>query len=545
MPKRLYFISLAILLFLVSAGYVLTSLLQSYPPSVIVITVESLRNDLATPVTTPHLFRASLEGRRFTRHRAVSGWTGSNIVSLLTGLTPFASGVHTRGQSVESQRILPLELLAETGYRVEGIQGFMMMDIYRNLGLTVKPETNDLLYSLSMLVSSGEPFFTWYHYVHTHLPYATVGDYETSTSRALSKRLMDQDLRSRLQLVQGQSAIHYDQATFHAEDTPLVHALQLSSIREFDDWFKGFWDFFVKSGLQRNTILVVTADHGDEHAERGLVGHASTTLAGHLHEEIVRVPFIIWLPPGIADNFPDVDLQQMTTHEDLMPTILDLLGQKHQQSFKGRNIFTTREDSTWLAMTSSGGFAEPDPDHMKYFEYGVISGSWKLLYRTDHGAKDSFRLYNLDTDPGENDNLAPHKPLLVGELFRSLSEPIRDRSVASGIANNQKSGNESSLREPVWVYPSENKTFSYNDLQGNLKLEWNGSTDKEYILEYIAGIGGKQISGSLVVKGTVKDFGKISRRYWETWIVPYSPFRIRVSETGGRWSSWLALRAKP
>ena len=547
MVKRFLFISLASCFFLVSAGYTLISLLQSAPPSVIVITVESLRNDLVTDENCPHLLQASQRGIRFSRHRAVSGWTGNNIVSLLTGLTPFASGVHTRGQSVDPESHLPLELLAESGYRVEGTQGFMMMDIYRHLGLTVKPDTDDWLYSLSLLIQSGEPFFSWYHYVHTHLPYIAAGGYESDISRALSQGQMDEDMRGRLLLVQNQSAIHHNQATFVAEDIPLVREMQLGTIREFDDWFARFWDFFINSGLQRNTILVVTADHGDGHGERGLVGHASTTLAGHLHEEIIRVPFIIWLPPRIAGSLPDVDSRQMTTHEDLMPTIMGLLGQKHQLSFKGRNIFTSSGDSTWLGMTSSGGFAEQDPANMRYFEYGIISEPWKLLYRTDHTQKGTYRLYNLEDDPGELNNIGAFNPSIVDNLSSLLAEQIETRTIVQADIHAAVPGAAYHTAAPVWLHPPmDNRVFSYNDLREKFRLEWSGLADKVYVLQYIAGSGTQQISGLLEVQGTIIDFGKISRRYWNTWVVSYSPFRIRVSESGsGNWSNWLDLAAKP
>ena len=99
---------------------------------------------------TPSLLKIAEQGTRFTNHRAVSGWTGTNIISLLTGLTPFESGVHTRGQSVSLNQNLPLYVLQRSGYQVEGIQGFMHMDIYRIMGLNILTETSDLL-SLNML----------------------------------------------------------------------------------------------------------------------------------------------------------------------------------------------------------------------------------------------------------------------------------------------------------------------------------------------------------------------------------------------------------
>ena len=47
---------------------------------------------------------------------------------------------------------------------------------------------------------------------------------------------------------------------------------------------------------------MLTTDHGEEHLERGQVGHASTTRNGHLHEELVRLPLIVWRPRSGASS---------------------------------------------------------------------------------------------------------------------------------------------------------------------------------------------------------------------------------------------------
>lgn len=53
---------------------------------------------------------------------------------------------------------------------------------------------------------------------------------------------------------------------------------------------------------------------------------------------------------------------------------------------------------------------------------------------------------------------------------------------------------------------------------------------KKYILEYVAGSGAETLQGTIEVEGNRKDFGQISRRYWQTWIVPKSPIRVRIRQ---------------
>ena len=538
--------AIAVTVFLAAAVYSYISLHRAASISVLIVTVESLRDDAVTIENTPSLLKIAEQGTRFTNHRAVSGWTGTNVVSLLTGLTPFESGVHTRGRSISPHKNLPLYILQRSGYQVEGIQGFMLMDIYRNMGLTILTEVRDLQQWLSAKVISHKPFLGWYHYVDTHLPYTTVTDYPTEASRALSGGSYSADQSERLALVQSNYAIHHDEARFERKDVQAVHDLQSSTIREFDAWFAQFWDFFNETGLRRRTILVLTADHGDEHGERGLVGHASTTLRGHLHEEIVRVPLFVWLPEHFSHNSTEAQIDLVSTHEDVMPTILALLRKSAEFNFKGRNLFKSRIDSSWRGMTSSGGFAEPDPHDVNYFEYGILSGTWKLRLRIDRDAHKTFFLHNLKSDRDEVFNLSEEHPDVVDELYTRIQPYIDSQTVLEPAVVATRYVVYEDDSGPVWIHPAVSRTVSYDDMQGKFMLEWHGPADHKYVIEYAAGEDQKQIKGFLNVHGAGKDFGDISKRYWDTWVVPNSPYRLRVRKQGSdQWSRWLELQAVP
>ena len=99
--------------------------------NVLLLTVESLRADAVTSETTPNLLRlAAAHGTRFSEHRAVSAWTGANIVTLLTGWSPFQHRVQSRGQRISAEHDLALELIADAGWRGSGLQAFMRVPIF-------------------------------------------------------------------------------------------------------------------------------------------------------------------------------------------------------------------------------------------------------------------------------------------------------------------------------------------------------------------------------------------------------------------------------
>jgi choline-sulfatase len=551
---RYLFISLSCLLFLVLLATALRQSGERQRLRVVLLTIESLRDEQVDETNTPHLLAAAADGGvRFTGHRAVSGWTATNIVTLLTGLSPFASGIHTRGQSLPEQLHPPLQQLADLDYLVEGLQPFMTMDIYQNLGLEVDRRGPEPTLWLAEQRRHGGPFFLWYHYVHTHLPYGP---------EPLPEH-WPQEVRARMEKVRTQASVLHDEARFSPEDVPLVRAMHAKRIVEFDQWFGEFWGFWQRAGLSRDTILVVTADHGDEHGERGMVGHASTTLAGHLHEEVVRVPLFIWLPEPLAHLADRVDPSATSSHADIMPTLLARLGIKAALPLEGRDLLTTPrhgqtkaptttapadgEGCSWLAMTGSGGFAEPDPERIRYFEYACLQDGWKSRLRVAADGEEQLFLYHLGSDPGETINHATNQPhradlhrrLLREAMARQVTVPVR-----SGTGEESDDGGAETVLQ--WLHPTRSGPYSYADAKGQFRLQWTGAADREYIIDYRAGHGRKALTGTLAVRGPSKDFGTIDSRYWLTWIVPNSPYRLRIREADGPGSSpWLELEARP
>lgn len=507
--------------------------------NVVVLTVESLRRDLVNVENTPNLLSAVESGGRLTNHLAVSGWTGANIVSILSGLSPFTSGVHTRGQSVDPAYVLPLEQLVRKGYSAEGIQGFMTMDIYSDLGLSVIDPGADLLYWLAGKQVEGRPFFLWYHYLYTHLPYPAL----TTPKEANGENLTDGQAVERYQAASSRSAIHVGEYLFKPEDVSVIGSMHAMAVREFDLWFEQFWEFYLASGMHRNTILIVTADHGDEHGERGLVGHASTTLAGHLHAEIVNLPFLYWLPESLKKR-KWLNEPHYTSHMDIMPTILDALGMESVEDLPGHSLFAGQADGLWTGMTSGGGFSEKDPRNVEYYMYGVQQKEWKLLWKRYSSGSEEFYLYNTLKDEGEKDNLASAHPGKV-RVLKDLLEPLISAQTVRPVHASAVANQEGEKRVKLsWIFPQEDSMFRYEELDGKFRLEWNGVPGQNYIIHYEAGTGGQKLSGDLEVRGPVKDFGIIGKRYWDTWIVPYSPYRIRVATAGeDNWSDWITLEA--
>jgi hypothetical protein len=113
-----------------------------------------------------------------------------------------------------------------------------------------------------------------------------------------------------------------------------------SRVAHMDHCFGDFIAALKKSGMYDNSIIIVTADHGDSLGERGRWGHAYT-----IYPEIVRVPLIVHLPPAMKARVA-WDPQAVAFLSDITPSLYYLLGQKPilENPMFGRPLFTASLD---------------------------------------------------------------------------------------------------------------------------------------------------------------------------------------------------------
>ncbi len=90
----------------------------------------------------------------------------------------------------------------------------------------------------------------------------------------------------------------------------------LNSVHHLDTQLERIFKFLDEEKLLKNTIVVVTGDHGEEFMEKGHWGHNES-----FHEEQVRPPLLIYVP-----GMPHRDIYYMSSHLDLPATIGRLIG---------------------------------------------------------------------------------------------------------------------------------------------------------------------------------------------------------------------------
>jgi arylsulfatase A-like enzyme len=137
-------------------------------------------------------------------------------------------------------------------------------------------------------------------------------------------------------------------------------------------------------GVWDQTMLVLTADHGDELWESGRVGHEQGQ-----DETLLHVPLLIHYPP----LFPAARIAHASEGIDVLPTIADALGIPPSDDWQGASLVQAAHGGApYIGLASSSGYEK---------EHGARIGPWKL--RLAGTAAPS--LYLLTADPDEQRNL--------------------------------------------------------------------------------------------------------------------------------------------
>jgi hypothetical protein len=176
-----------------------------------------------------------------------------------------------------------------------------------------------------------------------------------------------------------------------------------AEIRRTDEEIDRFVRAIALLPRSNETLLVVTADHGEEFGRHGRERHGMT-----LYEQAVRVPFITWSPGRDANRFIKSPLPFSLV--EFRPFLMSLLGGPAFEPATQSFFFTMYEE---------------DP------QVGILSGNWKLIR---HTRLNFTELYDLTSDPMELDNRAAVETARVFDLGSRLGiELVNNEALRDGM----------------------------------------------------------------------------------------------------------------
>jgi arylsulfatase A-like enzyme len=409
-------------------------------PNVLVLLVDTMRADHlgcygATPSPSPNLDALAAGGLVFTQAIAQASWTLPSVASIFTGLLPrshgatgkdidtdvdaawgfLADGVVTWAEAASRAGITTVgvsanPLVSRGTNLVQGFETFVELPWNpreKRWGTAAEVNTAFLDW---LAPNRGHRFLAYLHYMEPHDPYTPSPEFWPSPPPGIRADLAAGwvlDVSKEMNAGRG--------ALLPPEHLAYLRALYDGEIRTWDAELPSLLAGLERLGLRDSTVVIVTADHGEEFQEHGLLLHRS-----HLYDELLRVPLVV-AGPGIPAGRRDEQVQGI----DVFPTMAELLGFERSPALAGHSVLGAIPSAPVVSETN--GLAA---DRSQADLVAVRTPKWKLI---EIPARATSELYDLIHDPGEQSTLASRTgqgPVLAAALAevvqRAPPPPVRN-----------------------------------------------------------------------------------------------------------------------
>jgi len=399
--------------------------------NIILITIDCFRSDHASynnynRKTTK--FLDSLNGYKSILVPS-SPWTYPSVASFLTGFYPHNHGAIMGGKikKFEISGLKPLkgnvltlsEILALFGYRTyfNSSIDLALLSIrkrFQTQKLNSLVDAEIILNDLEKWIKKQKGnFFAYIHLKDPHEPLTPPKEFRDYFGRG--KKLSNIE-RWAFKKPEEQKGKKFEE---FKENKLLLYD---NTLRYVDYSLEQFYEFLEKEGLLDSTVLLITADHGEEfwdHAElegkyfydvRGYAG------IGHGHSvfnELIQVPLIMNGP-----NVPNKIDDKLVSNVDIAPTLLDILNITNDIIFDGINIFKAPKKRTLITENTIHG----------YEKKALIYEKYKFIYSEDDNIA---WIFNLKKDRKEQNPIADEE---LNNIFMSkLSKATKEKMMLWGI----------------------------------------------------------------------------------------------------------------
>ncbi len=381
-------------------------------PQILLVTIDTLRADAlgaygSQSGATPLLDRLAQKGVVYERAYAHNVVTLPSHASILSGLLPYEHGVRDNSGFRLSPRVDTLaSILSANGYRTAAFvsafplarrfgldRGFAVYEdsfVNRQSRPALLEQERSGKETVALALdwwNSGqrgeEPSFAWVHLYEPHAPYSPPSPFDERFAEA---------------------PYLGDVRAADAALAPLLEPLLTDS--------------------SRDTLVIVTSDHGEALGEHGEATHGIFA-----YESTLRVPLLLHRPAALE---PAV-VSQPVRLIDLLPTVVDAVGLQVLPNLSGRSLFSI----------GSGESLGPAPPI--YFEalsgqlhrgwaplFGLIDESWKYI---DLPLPE---LYDLEGDPAEENNRAEQDESRRVRMAGRLARLVGDRRNATPLAEDRE-----------------------------------------------------------------------------------------------------------
>ncbi len=416
------------------------------PLNVILFGVDSLWADHMSSygyhrLTTPHIDKFAESGVLFERTYSPHVPTTPAYASMLTGMDCFSNQVVAlRHKGGLTDRVETLaEILRKSGYEStcvgfsgnpssRGFDNYINYNSWgggNNEGKMPKADSlNEVtLPELERLAQGEAPFFLFMRHMDPHSPYLPPAPFDRMFH---SSDPCDPSIDTMKPVLDFKPFATYFKSWMPEgiTDAEYVIAQYDGGIAYMDACIQRIFQRVEELGIAENTLVILNGDHGET-----LMDHECYFDHHGIYDCTLHVPLIMRLPGKLPSG---VRVPGYNLHQDLVPTILELLELEHDKPFDGKSLIPL------INGEQSNNYSEfyiTEATWMR--KHGWRTPQWKLIValEPDFHFKPPVELYNLLEDPDENNNLAESEPEVVAALKARMEAWIERREKETGLTN--------------------------------------------------------------------------------------------------------------
>ena len=380
-------------------------------PNILFLVIDALRQDAlgnngTGGTNTPFMDQLAKQSRSFSRCYAGSSTTKPSVVTLWTSSYPSEHGIVYRRDRMRDETITLAEVLAAAGYHTalftgnpwlteefNMVQGFHCADFIsyqESPNGKVNGKEVNRVFEEWIQPATREPFFAHIHYMDCHA--STINYRQFYPETELESYCLNGPVPKE----------------FDASVTENMKREYGKSVLFTDHLVKEIVEMLKKKGMWERTILVLTADHGEEFGDHGGLGHGTS-----LHEELLRVPLVIH-HPGLSPGESDIPV----SHVDMLPTVCDWAGLLPPAGISGKRLEELERNENLQARPFFARVVSLDDNSDRFT---VIWQEHKYIYNRSTNKE---ILYNLREDPQEKHPLKSSPKQLLGRLRSEVEKQV-------------------------------------------------------------------------------------------------------------------------
>jgi arylsulfatase A-like enzyme len=421
-------------------------------PNILLVVMDTLRADRTSlggnsALTTPFLDGLATEGTSYGQARATSSWTWPSTASLLTGRLPAGHGVQESGSSYMHGEIDTLaEIMQRRGLATGGFVGNRLVSSNFNFDQGFQtffdPQANEFVAGSEIIPIAkrwitdhkDERFFAYVHLIEPHHPYRPRPESlaalphdepEGYQHRNLHQSWVDLWLESN----DGMSDRPLLHASLPAEDLAWIQASYNQVVHTGDMYLGDLLQHLEDEGLRKNTLIIFTADHGEEFYDHGYSNHGQS-----LYPELTHVPLVFngpGIPVGVAIDEP---VSNRLVFDYLRDVAIGDAGKGAPIERPGAPVFFSTHRGNWngVPMTEVLG-VQHDGWVLHFAPEGTPWGSDPEMVH-EGGV---MRLYELASDPLQHTDVSlanlEKTAVLKDLLLKRLAASAKLRPSMSGL----------------------------------------------------------------------------------------------------------------